>query len=174
MEGLRYRVPGVAAELLMPMLLERYARLGYRGALVGPKGHGKTTLLEAFAGYLRGEGYPVRVVWARVGDRLAPLGAVSAREVVCLNGAEALGWFRWWRFRWEARGAAGILVTANREGMLPTLWRCETTAALFEELVGELAPGVDAGGCWSGTGGCAGGVSGFVSTVLGLGGWSAE
>ena len=52
MEGLRYRVPGVAAELLMPMLLERYARLGYRGALVGPKGHGKTTLLEAFAGYL--------------------------------------------------------------------------------------------------------------------------
>ncbi|MCX6606403.1 MAG: hypothetical protein NTV52_22820 [Acidobacteria bacterium] len=152
-EGLRYRVPGVAAEALMPMLLGRFAGLGFRGALVGPKGHGKTTLLEGFAGYLRGEGYVVRVVWARVGERLAPLGTVSPGEIVCLNGAEALSYWGWWRFRWEARGAAGILVTAHREGMLPTLWRCETTAALFEELVGELAPGVDPAGVFERNGG---------------------
>jgi len=138
-EGLRYRVSGVAPEALMPMLLERFAGLGLRGALVGPKGHGKTTLLEAFADYLRREGYPVRVLYARVGERLAPLGAVLRGEIVCLNGAEALSYWGWWRFRWAARGAAGILVTAHRAGLLPTLWRCETTAELFEELVNELA-----------------------------------
>ena len=152
-EGLRYRVPGVGAGALLPMLLARFEGLGFRGALVGPKGHGKTTLLEEFAVYMRREGYPVRVLYARVGERLALLGAVSSGEIVCLNGAEALSFLGWWRFRWEARGTAGILVTAHRVGLLPRLWLCETSVELFEELVGELAPGVDAKGVFERHGG---------------------
>ncbi len=101
-------------------------------------------MLEALAEDLRREGRPVRILYARVGERLAPLGAVLPGEIVCLNGAETLGYWGWWRFRWEARGAAGVLITAHREGLLPTLWRCETSAELFEELANELAPVVDA------------------------------
>ncbi len=41
-------------------LLERLAALGFRAALVGPHGHGKTTLLEDLGARLDGRGFRVR------------------------------------------------------------------------------------------------------------------
>jgi len=43
-----------------PQLLERLALMRYRGAIVGPEGSGKTTLMEDLEPHLLGAGYTVR------------------------------------------------------------------------------------------------------------------
>ena len=59
--AIRYRLAGITWE----ELLERLAALGFRAALVGPHGHGKTTLLEDLGARLAEEGFRVRAATLR-------------------------------------------------------------------------------------------------------------
>ena len=54
--SVRYRL----AEGTLCGLLDRFEAMGRRAAIVGPKGHGKTTLLEDLAPRLRDRGFAVR------------------------------------------------------------------------------------------------------------------
>jgi hypothetical protein len=145
----RYRPQGWSWEAL----LARLAALDYRAAIVGPEGHGKTTLLEDLGQRLAARGLRardlrltrerpafsrefLRELWATVGER----------DVLLLDGAEQMGRLAWWRFARRARKARGLVITSHRAGLLPTLVECETSAGLLRGIVEDLAPGVAAGG----------------------------
>lgn len=128
----RFRLGGLTRE----GLLERFAQLGRRAAIVGPEGSGKTTLLEDLGQELSQRGF--RVIHLRATYDEAAVRGVSRQDAVLLDGAERLGWLGWMRFRRRMRNAGGLLITSHRPGLLPTLFECTTSTGLLEEIVVEL------------------------------------
>jgi ABC-type phosphonate transport system ATPase subunit len=94
-------------------LLRRLEAQQMRGAIVGPEGSGKTTLLED------------------LGERILQ----SGRRVLLLDGAEELSRREWRHVLRHASEADGLVVTAHREGFLPTLLHTRTTPAILDEAV---------------------------------------
>jgi hypothetical protein len=159
-EALRFR-HGPTVDELLRRLQEQHGR----GALVGPKGRGKTTLLLELAARLRELGWKTPQVrldeeWRQAGGTLAERFEAAARTaglataakaaafrsdaetgqkaVWFLDGAEQLGFLDW---RWalsRTRHADGFVVTTHRPGRLPLLHECRTTPGLLRELVDEL------------------------------------
>ena len=139
--AVRYRLSGTSWD----ELLERLAALRFRAALVGPHGHGKTTLLEDLGARLAGRGFRVRAVTLHEGDRRLAAAQrrelfkeLTASDLLLLDGAEQLGRLAWLEVRTRARGAGGLVVTSHRPGLLPTLHECRTTPELLKGIVGEL------------------------------------
>lgn len=139
--AIRYRISGLTWE----ELLARLEALRWRAALVGPHGHGKTTLLEDLGARLAGRGRHVRTVTLHEGDR--QLGDTQRKilfhnltpsDVLLLDGAEQLGHLSWFEVRARTRAAGGLIVTSHRPGLLPTLYECRTTPGLLAEIVAEL------------------------------------
>ena len=125
-------------------LLDRLAGLGWRAAIVGPHGRGKTTLLEDLAPRLEARGFRVRTLtlWdehPRLNhedrERLRDLGL---RDFVLLDGAEQLGRLPWLFLKLRCRRAGGLLITSHRPGLLPTLLECRTSPELLAGIVREL------------------------------------
>ncbi len=139
-DRLRFRPQGKA----WPELLERVADLGWRAAIVGAEGAGKSALLGELATHAPAPA--TLVVLDR--DTRHPIAAVRARlprpasrdRVLLLDGAELLRPLEWWWLRHAAGHLRGLVVTAHRPGRLPTLITCRTSPALLKELVAELAP----------------------------------
>ncbi len=128
----------------LTMIVERLARHGGRGAVVGPHGSGKTTLMDQLAESLAGE--PVRI---RLGTVTAhPLRttlralptAVGSRHAILLDGAEQLGTTAWWRLQLRIRRAGAVVITSHRPGRLPTVHECVTTPELLRDLVRQIDP----------------------------------
>jgi hypothetical protein len=139
---IRYRLSGGTWEAL----LERLAALGHRAALVGPHGHGKTTLLEDLGERLAEQGFRVRTATLRRGERrLGPARTAALfrepgpRDLLLVDGAEQLGPLSWWSLRRRSRAAAGLIVTSHRPGLLPTLRECRTTPELLAGIVADLS-----------------------------------
>ncbi|MHC5005643.1 MAG: hypothetical protein ACYTJ0_21290, partial [Planctomycetota bacterium] len=142
LDALAFRPRGTS----WPALMRRVAEHGRRGAIVGPEGHGKSTLLRALGHRLETAGLPVVAVRARRESRgltarqEAVLAAAAAGGAVALvDGADALGGRAWRRVRRAAVAAGGLLVTTHRPGRLPTIHHCVTDLDLLRELVAELA-----------------------------------
>jgi hypothetical protein len=94
-------------------LLAQLEAMGMRGAIVGPEGTGKTTLLED------------------LGERLQR----SGRRILLLDGADPLSRREWRDVLRRASGEGGLVVTAHREGFLPTLLRTRTTPEILDAAV---------------------------------------
>ena len=119
-------------------LLSRLEVLRRRGAIVGEKGRGKTTLLEELARRLEARGERVvlrRVTAERPRVRLA---GIAPGSFVLVDGADLLSRVRWVGVLWATRRAGGLVVTSHREGLLPTLHRAETSAELLAGIVAEI------------------------------------
>jgi hypothetical protein len=141
LETIRYRLAGTTWE----ELLERLEGLRYRAALVGPHGHGKTTLLEDLAPRLTTRGFRIRSVSLHDGQRrLSPeqrralLTDLTSRDFLFVDGAEQLSGLSWLHLRWRSRRAGGLVVTSHRPGLLPTLYECRTTPELLAGIVSDL------------------------------------
>ncbi|MFT3783425.1 MAG: hypothetical protein QM790_15545 [Nibricoccus sp.] len=126
-------------------LEEKLRRLRGRGALVGPKGFGKTTLLEDLAARLRRQGYRTTII--RLSEEAPRLPAkfdagffrkLGEIDAVFLDGAEQLSLLGWLGFKRRTRHAGAVIVTTHREGRFPVLHRCQTSPALLQELVSSL------------------------------------
>ena len=137
LHGLRFRGADVSA------LWTRAAELRV-SALVGAEGSGKTTLLLELAAHARTLGY--RNVWIQLhrdARRLSDahrmdLAAITATDVVCVDGADLLPRRdRWWLAR-KALGAVAVIGTQHTAGWMPTLSSLTTTPVLLDDLVGEL------------------------------------
>lgn len=127
----------------LPALVLRLGAIGGSGAIVGPHGTGKSTLLSHLAGCV--EAGPRRVVRTRLSSQRdvascirsiwnAPRGAL-----VCIDSWELLGSMGRVVVRWIARGVGvGLLVTSHRAAGMPTLVCCRGSRALLGALVGEL------------------------------------
>jgi hypothetical protein len=126
-------------------LLDRLAAFGFRAALVGPHGHGKTTLLEDLAPRLEDRGFRLRSATLRAGDRRltaaqeeALFADLAGRDLLLVDGAEQLGRLSWLRLRRKSRAAGGLVITSHRAGLLPTLHECRTTPELLAGIVRDL------------------------------------
>jgi hypothetical protein len=142
-DRLRYRFPpGDSMESLLARLREH----GMRGALVGPEGRGKSTLLDELGERLSEEGFRIGRFTLRHGESRLPreivdwLSAAGDREALLLDGAEQLSFISWLRLRLRTRRLGAFVITSHRDGLLPTVHRCETTTHLLLELLDELAP----------------------------------
>jgi hypothetical protein len=143
----RYRI----SEREWEKLYETLTRHRGRGALVGPKGFGKTTLLEDLAVRLRSAGKRVILTRLRAETPCLPdifnanfCARLTPSDAVLLDGAEQLSLMRWLMFRWLTRRAGIVVVTTHRVGRLPVLRRCLTSPALLCELVSSLGQSLDA------------------------------
>lgn len=147
-DALAYRAPGFAwAELD-----RRLAAGGGRGAIVGPQGHGKSTLLREWMARFQaaGEG----VIFVRLAEKQRRLNdaqrdALSAAGRVFADSAEQLDWRGWRELRKLTARAPGLIVTTHRPGRLRTIFTCRTSPQLLDELVRELSgDDSDCASCW--------------------------
>ncbi|MCB0358070.1 MAG: AAA family ATPase, partial [Bdellovibrionales bacterium] len=120
-----------------------------RGAILGPKGSGKTTLVLEAAAILTSRGRSVEYVQLRQGERrwnrqqLAKLRrALSLDAIAICDGFEQLSLFDQWLLSASARRAqSGLLVTAHERCLLPALYVATSSLELTLALVEELLPG---------------------------------
>ena len=126
-------------------LLRRLEEMNWRGALVGHKGAGKTTMMEDLAPHLEAAGF--RTCSVRLDedhptiapDRLAKLTeTIGPDTMVLLDGCEQLTWLCWRRFQKATLRARGIVVTTHLPGRLPTLVRCAGSPAILRRIIVEL------------------------------------
>lgn len=129
-------------------LLARLDRQNGRGALVGPHGSGKTTLMDELAERLIRRGRPVHRCRFNLTDHPATWANLRTvtrdlpdEAMLLLDGAEQLGPLQWQWLKWRTRHQPGLVITTHRPGRLPTLIDCHTTPHLFCDLVEQLAPG---------------------------------
>ncbi|MEM7625748.1 MAG: hypothetical protein AAF333_08970 [Planctomycetota bacterium] len=121
----------------------------FRGAVVGPHGHGKTTLIEHLADQVSlapamPEGSTVEVVcYIRV-DPSDRSQRHQIRRVIrhqpgllVIDGYDLLGWWDRLRVRMRRRP---VLVTSHRETPLATVARCRTSPELLADLIERLSP----------------------------------
>lgn len=147
--ALGWRPPPAAGAPGREELVARLDEMGGRGALVGPHGHGKTTLLHELADRLARRTPMLEIRRLAAGRERRPpqrelrrfAAAVGPRHLLLVDGADHLPAPTWWRLRLTARRAAGLLVTTHRPGRLPTLLHCATSPALLAELIAELLAG---------------------------------
>lgn len=140
-EALAWRAPGFDWEVF----LARLDACGYRGAIVGPHGTGKTTLLLEAQARLAARGVTVHYVFLNEETRgkgrvvLEALREVAPETVLFLDGAEQLDPLTWQWLRWRAGKIRGLVITVHRPGRLSTLHTTERSEALLEELLAQLA-----------------------------------
>ncbi len=149
-EALGFRGEGFSWEVVEARLEE----VGGRGAIVGPCGRGKTTLLGEWCARRRELDGAARMIRIREGQRrLKPEEREIARRTgggwVLLDGAEQLGWLGWREFLHLVRGSGRVVVSTHEAGRLPTVWECASSAGLLRRLVGELGgEAVDCEAIW--------------------------
>ncbi len=142
LHALRFRFPLGDDE---DALLQRVMQHGGRGAIVGPHGSGKSTVMLELATRLRREGWHVRELRIAAGQRSLTVDewrglrdGVGARDAILFDGAGHLWPWQWWRVRRTLSGAGCVIVAVHRVGRLPTVLRTSTSPALLRELLRDL------------------------------------
>ena len=128
-------------------LVDRLARNGWWGQIVGPHGSGKSALLAALAPAIEQAGHNTLLIELHDGQRRLPMSLgsdarIGASTMLIVDGYEQLG--RMSRFRLKRycrRHAAGLLVTAHAPVGLPGLFRTSPELELAQKIVGELSQG---------------------------------
>lgn len=139
-------MPFVFENSSMEELLARLKKLNFRAAIIGARGRGKTTLLDALAPHLQARGWNVHRRQLNSTQRNFPraewreFSALGARDFILLDGAEQLSYWHRRRFLRSTRRATGVLLTSHRAGILPTLYECRSSSPLLQTLIAQLAP----------------------------------
>ena len=145
LDRLAFRFP---AGVTWATLLARCAESGYRCAIVGPPGSGKSTLIAQLAPHLEASGFTPRLFHLGAESRRAHRDAVLAEvrnmrtpDFLLLDGAEQLNSNEWLILRSAIHSLAGCIITQHRTGRLATAIETGTTPALLEALATELTGG---------------------------------
>ncbi len=129
-------------------VLARLEANGWRGAIIGAPGTGKSILLHQLGRQLVGRGFVPRSFSLRTesggGEKQALLEAVrtfKAPDFLLLDGAELLTTKQWLPLHSTAAHCAGCVITMPRSGRLPTIFETQVTPAALEAIVEDLAGG---------------------------------
>ncbi len=145
LQKIRYRF----SDESLAELLCHFDTLGKQAAIVGPQGHGKTTLQKELASAM----VPSQTQWVKLreGDRIIPqsilhevFSKTGTSDLICVDGAEQLSWWNWKKFLRQLGKDQRCLITSHRQGLLPTLINCKTSVSLLADLVTELTSTPDA------------------------------
>jgi hypothetical protein len=128
----------------LPQLIEKLARQGWRGQIIGPHGSGKSTLLAMLVPSIEAAGRSVVALTLHDGCRRLPIAMCdfpAHNGLLVVDGYEQLGRLQrvWTQFCCWRRGA-GLLVTGHDDVGLPTLVETTSTLALAEGLFARLVP----------------------------------
>jgi len=133
-----------STETLCATLHERWLRQQRVGAIVGPHGVGKSTLVAALQRHWMDQHrYDVTKLTLHNGQRNLPAEfwqrERSERDLVIVDGYEQLGRLaRWCLKRLRQRTKCGLLVTTHVENRLPTLHRLEPSWETLLAVVRQL------------------------------------
>jgi ABC-type uncharacterized transport system YnjBCD ATPase subunit len=141
-EQLRYALSTDELEALVDHVLSESC-----SCLLGPKGTGKTTLLEDLEPYLQQRG--LKTHWIRLtlestkADHIAAVAKMSSlkSQYACLfDGAEVLNFWQWRRVCGTARSNGFTLIaTLHRRRGVPILFQTQPNWLLAEQFVQQLA-----------------------------------
>ncbi|MEX2137841.1 MAG: hypothetical protein WD894_01165 [Pirellulales bacterium] len=118
----------------------------WRGAVVGPHGSGKSSLLVMLMPAIEAVGKHVVVVRLHDGQRRLPLSRqefkqLGTADVLMIDGYEQLGRYERWRLSRQCRRrGCGLLVTSHTPYGLPILFRTEPSLGLVERLIERCLP----------------------------------
>ena len=125
-------------------LLDRLARNGGRGQIVGPHGSGKSALVATLIAALQESGRRTLLIELHDAERRLPpsfpwQSAFEPGTVVIVDGYEQLGlWSRFALRRFCRRRRLGLVVTSHRSVGMPDLFRTTTSLALAQQIVHDL------------------------------------
>ncbi|MEO0474953.1 MAG: hypothetical protein AAF085_03135 [Planctomycetota bacterium] len=137
----------IAYEYEPEEMAERLSRHGYRGAICGPEGCGKSVMLQALGDELmahgltplplsieQGDGYTLPTEWRRTIRKARPT------DALLLDGYGLLPvWSRLWV--WIAsRHAGAVVVTAPRQVRYQTLAKPRPSKHMLKQLAERIAP----------------------------------
>lgn len=115
--------------------------------LLGPKGTGKTTLLEDLEPLLQQRGFTAH--WCRLtldsssrerSHAIAQLKQIGPNQVCLFDGAEVLNFWQWRRVCRSARtNGATLIATLHRKRGVPILLRTQPNWPLVHQFVRELS-----------------------------------
>jgi ATPase subunit of ABC transporter with duplicated ATPase domains len=136
--ALPFRAQGASWE----ELLQNLESMNWRGAVIGPGGTGKTTLLEKLEIELENRSFEVHFFRLSTSHRDLPPGfwesEFDSHHAVLLDGAEQMPFWVWQRFKSKTKSAGALIITSHRWGRLPTWIRSSTSPALLAQLCSEL------------------------------------
>ena len=136
---------GVTPESLVAEL----ARQQWRGAIIGPHGSGKSSLLAALRPALAAQSRAVVQQQLQSGQRSLDWSALAWRDwtnhtLVIIDGYEQLSLWQCLLLRARCRQrSAGLLVTAHQPVRLPLLFATKPTLELALDIVQRLLPDSD-------------------------------
>lgn len=135
-------LPYLPQESTWEELIAALEALNWRGAVVGPCGTGKTTLLEELAPQLEERG--LKIHFYRLDSSAKRLQSSfwnqnwDPRDALLLDGAEQLPRWNWQAVKRKTRVCGAFVVTSHQEGLLPTWVRSQTSPALLNHLCEQL------------------------------------
>ncbi|TWT58196.1 hypothetical protein KOR42_15670 [Thalassoglobus neptunius] len=141
-DNLEYRFDeGSLGELIASM-----EQSGFRGAIVGRKGTGKTTLLRDLFRELQRRQIPVTLLRLQDdGSRRnlrkfrETMKDLPATHILLLDTAGLLNWWDWRRVQEESQKLRGLVISCHRPGRMPTLHTCQSTPRQLIRFTRSLA-----------------------------------
>ena len=122
----------------MNELWQKLEAMNWRGALVGPCGTGKTTLLETVQSRLEAEGRTVTLLTFNTRQRQLVLPVDSDSSALLVDGVEQLSRFDCWKLAKFGCRFKIFIVTSHRPTFLPTWLQTQTSPRLLQELCAHL------------------------------------
>jgi hypothetical protein len=141
-EQIRYALPSEALAALVDHALGEPC-----SCLLGPKGTGKTTLLEDLESHMQRRDHNTH--WTRLkqestqqdrADAIAQLQQLDAQHVCLFDGAEVLNFWQWRRVcKLSRTNGFALIATLHRKRGVPILLRTQPDWPLVEQFVQQLS-----------------------------------
>ncbi len=127
------------------LFMARLEQKGWKGALVGKKGTGKTTLLLEIREKLLERGFGVKNLFLNCEkrkfnrDELKLITqSTSENDIILFDGSEQMAWWHWYYFLWKVRKAKGLILTTHKPSKLPTILNTSTHFECYKAMVQQL------------------------------------